>query len=371
MIKSIKVRLIPTKEQEEKLWQSAGTMRWAYNWALDKQIKNYENGGKFILDGDLRKELTKIKKQEEFKWLNDISNNVPKQAIKDLCKAFKSFFLGKSNKPQFKSRKKSKPSFYNDTEKLKVKNRLVLIEKVGWIKTSEQIPKDKKYTNPRITYDGKYWYISIGIEFEEQNIELTGESIGIDVGIKVLAFCSNGMKFKNINKTKKVKKLKKKLRRLQRQVSRKYQKNKKGESYQKTCNIKKLEQKIKLVHRRLKNIRNNYIHQATSKIVKSKPSRVVMETLNIKGMMKNKHLAKAISEQCLYEFKRQMKYKCKFAGIEFIQADRWFPSSKICSGCGNIETDLKLSDRTYICKECGSVLDRDENASINLSRYLA
>ena len=179
------------------------------------------------------------------------------------------------------------------------------------------------------------------------------------------------MTFKNINKTKKVKKLEKRLRRLQRRVSRKYLKNKEGSKFVKTSNIIKIEKQIKLLHRKLANIRSNYSHQATNKIVKTKPSRVVMETLNIKGMMKNKQLSKAIAQQGLYEFKRQLQYKCEFYGIEFIEADKWYPSSKTCSECGHIKPKLSLSERTYICEECGCVIDRDYNASINLSRYSA
>ena len=179
------------------------------------------------------------------------------------------------------------------------------------------------------------------------------------------------MTFKNINKTRVVKQLEKRLRRLQRRVSRKYLKNKEGSKFVKTSNIIKIEKQIKLLHRKLANIRSNHSHQATNMIVKTKPSRVVMETLNIKGMMKNRHLSKAIAKQCLYEFKRQMQYKCKYNGIEFIEADKWYPSSKTCSECGHIKVKLSLSERTYICEECGCVIDRDYNASINLSRYSA
>ncbi|WP_129600935.1 RNA-guided endonuclease InsQ/TnpB family protein [Anaerophilus nitritogenes] len=370
MILGKKVRLYPTKEQEQKLWQSVGTARFIYNWTLARQEENYKNGGKFINDGDLRKELTILKKAE-LKWLNEVSNNVAKQAVKDACNAYKNFFKGLTDKPKFKSRRKSKPSFYNDTSKLKVKENLVLIEKVGWIKISEQIPMDVKYTNPRVSFDGKYWYVSVSIENENHIIELTDESIGIDVGVKDLAICSNGMTFENINKTRLVKKLEKRLRRLQRKISKKYELNKEGRKFVKTCNIIKLEKHIRLLHRRLSNIRNNHLHQATTKIVKTKPSRVVMETLNIKGMMKNKHLSKAIAKQGLYEFKRQLQYKCEFYGIEFVEADIWYPSSKICSECGHKKTKLSLSERTYICEECGAVIDRDLNASINLSRYSA
>ena len=176
------------------------------------------------------------------------------------------------------------------------------------------------------------------------------------------------MIFKNINKTKEVKRLKKVLKRKQRQCSNKYEKNKKGKGFVKTKNIAKLEKQIRLLHRKLANIRSNHIHQATNKIVKAKPSRVVMEDLNIKGMMKNRHLAKAIQQQCLYDFKIKMKYKCELYGIEFVEADKWFPSSKTCSCCGSIKNDLKLKDRIYQCS-CGLKIDRDFNASINLSRY--
>ena len=369
MILGRKVRLYPTKEQEQKLWQSVGTARFIYNWTLARQEENYKNGGKFISDNDLRKELTILKKTE-LNWLNEVSNNVAKQAVKDGCEAYKKFFKGLADRPRFKSRRKSKPSFYNDTSKLKVKESSVLIEKVGWVIVKKNsIPMNCKYTNPRISFDGKYWFISVGIEKEKPIVKLTTESIGIDVGVKDLAICSNGMTFKNINKTRVVKQLEKRLRRLQRRVSRKYLKNKEGSKFVKTSNIIKIEKQIKLLHRKLANIRSNYNHQATNEIVKTKPSRVVMETLNIKGMMKNKHLSKAIAKQGLYEFKRQMKYKCEFNGIEFIEADKWYPSSKTCSECGHVKPKFSLSERTYICKECGCVIDRDYNASINLSRY--
>ena len=374
MILAKKVRLYPTEIQEQKLRQSVGTARFIYNWTIARQEENYKNGGKFIPDNDLRKEITQLKKTD-LQWLSEVSNNVAKQAVKDACDSYKRFFKGLADKPRFKSRRKSKPSFYNDNCKLKVEDKSVLIEKVGWINIKPySIPLGVKYSNPRISFDGKYWYISVGVERELSKVKLTDESIGIDVGVKDLAICSNGMTFKNINKTKEVKRLKKVLKRKQRKVSRKYEINKikkGGENrcqFKKTNNIIKLEKEIRLLHRRLTNIRSNHIHQATNKIVKTKPSRVVMETLNIKGMMKNRHLSKAIAEQCLYEFKRQIQYKCKKYGIEFVEADKWFPSSKTCSCCGAIKKDLKLKDRVYQCS-CGLKIDRDLNASINLSRY--
>ncbi|MCU9814146.1 RNA-guided endonuclease InsQ/TnpB family protein [Paraclostridium sp. AKS73] len=368
MILSKKVRLYPSELQEQKLLQSVGTTRFIYNWTLAKQEENYKNGGKFISDSELRKEISQLKKTE-LSWLKEVSNNVAKQSVKDACDSYKRFFKGVSDKPRFKSRRKSKKSFYNDNCKLKVKEgKLVNIEKVGWIKTNEQLPIGVKYSDPRISYDNKYWYISVGIEQEEIKEELTDVSLGIDLGLKDLAICSNGEVHKNINKTNVVRKIEKRLKRLQKQVSRKYEQNKKGKELVKTKNIIKLEKQIQQVHRRLANIRNNYLHQTTTNIVKTKPYRVVIEDLAVSNMMKNKHLSKAISKQGFYEFKRQIEYKCKFRGIELVIADRFYPSSKTCSQCGEINKDLKLKDRVYNCS-CGLSIDRDLNASINLSNY--
>ncbi|AAX92317.1 mobile element protein [Staphylococcus phage Twort] len=363
-----KVRLKPTKQQELKLRKSADIARFIYNWTLAKQQENYKQGNKFIQDSVLRKEITQLKKTEEFRWLNEVSNNIPKQAVKDACNAYKRFFKKQSGFPKFKSKKKTRPSFYNDTQKLKVKEKSVLLEKVGWVRTSEQLPVGTKYYNPRITFDGKYWYISVSIEEENKYEELTNESLGIDLGIKELAVCSDGSIYENINKTIRVKKLEKRLRRLQRKVSRKYQNNKEGSTFVKTCNIIKLEKQIKLLQRRLSNIRKNYLHQTTTSIVKTKPRRIVIEDLNVSGMMKNRHLAKAIQKQGFYEFRKQLEYKCGRKGIELVIADRFFPSSKTCSNCGNIHKNLKLSDRIFKC-DCGFSIDRDLNASINLANY--
>ena len=368
MILAKKVRLYPNEIQEQKLWQSVGTARFIYNWTLAKQEENYKNGGKFISDGVLRKEITQLKKNE-LSWLNEVSNNIAKQAVKDACDAYKRFFKGLSDKPRFKAKKRSKKSFYNDNVKLNVKdNKLVNIEKIGWIKTNEQLPIGVKYSNPRISYDNKYWYISVGIEQEENQEELTDISLGIDLGLKDLAICSDGTVYKNINKTYMVRKIEKRLKRLQKQVSRKYEKNKKGKEYVKTKNIIKLEKQIQQVHRRLANIRNNYLHQTTTNIVKTKPYRVVIEDLAVSDMMKNKHLSDAIRKQGFSEFRRQLEYKYNFRGIKFVVADRFYPSSKSCSQCGKIKKDLKLKDRVYKCSY-GLNIDRDLNASINLSKY--
>jgi len=374
MITALKVRLEPNNKQKGKLFQSAGVARWAYNWTLAKQEENYQNGGKFIFDGNLRKELTQLKKTEELKWLNNYSNNITKQAVKDACDAYYKFFNKLSAKPKFKSRKRSPPKFYQDTEKIKFKNGKVRLEKIGWVRLSEKdrIPQGVKYTNPRVKFDGVHWYVSVGIEKEQEAVELSDESIGIDVGIKNLAVCSNiDTPFKNVNKSKKVRKLEKKLRRLQRKVSNKYEKNKEGRSYVKTSNIVKLERNIRKLHKRLDNIREDNRHKVTTAIAKTKPSRIVMENLNVSGMMKNKHLSKAIAKQGLYKFKQTMQYKCLKYGIEFVEADKWFPSSKTCSECGYVKNKLSLSEREFRCECCGISIDRDKNAAVNLSRYKA
>ncbi len=379
MIRSVKIRLKPNKEQEVLMFKSAGVARFAYNWGLAKQEENYKNGVKTSIR-DIKKEFNQIKKTKEFVWLNEVSAQVSQQAFEDLISAYNNFFNKRTNKPKFKNKRKSQPKFFAryDAIKFTFNNiKYVQIEKIGKIQynSNYNIPQLDKYVNPRILFDGKYWYLSLGFEQQDNFIEnkkckLNDMSVGIDLGIKDLAIISNiENPIKNINKSKEVKKLKKKLKRMQRQVSKKYEMNRDDNKYNKTKNIIKLEKKIKLQYRKLTNIRQNHIHQATNLIVKTKPSRVVMEHLNVLGMMKNRHLAKAIQEQKFYEFKRQMKYKCEFNGIEFIEADKWFPSSKMCSCCGSIKKDLNLSDRTYICEECGLIEDRDKNASINLANY--
>lgn len=381
MIKSIKVRLNPNNKQLTKLFQYASVARFAYNWSLSRQEENYEQGGKFIQDGELRKEFTQLKKQSEYQWLNGTSCDVTKQAIKDCCNAYKIFFKGLAKYPSFKSKKKSTPSFYQDTAKITFTDTHVKVEgfamsrkknkqRLNWIRLCEKgrIPTNCKYMNPRFTYDGMYWYVSVGIEIDDNTTLPSNDGIGIDLGIKDLAICSDGNTYKNINKTNKIQKLEKKKCRLQRSVSRKYEKNKKGERYCKTSNIIKREKELLKVSRRLTNIRHNYLHQTTSEITNRKPRFICIEDLNVSGMMKNKHLSKAVQQQCFREFRRQIEYKSEWNNISVIVADRFFPSSKLCSCCGNVKKDLKLSDRTYIC-ECGNVIDRDYQAALNLKNY--
>ena len=364
----------PNNAQNTRMFKSAGTSRWVYNWVLARQKESYELGNKFIQDGVLRKELTQLKKSEEFSWLFEVSNDVAKQAVKDACNSYKRFFKKQAKFPKFKSKKKSKPSFYNDTFKLKVDRDYVTLAKIGRVKISEKyrIPfGEVVYYNPRITFDGLNWFLSVGVESNEfqSDAGLTDELLGIDLGIKDLAILSNGKVYPNINRTQKVKKLMKKLRRMQRQVSRKYQMNKGGDKFVKTKNVTKLETKIKKQYIKLTNIRTNYVQQITTEIVRAKPSRIVVEDLNVKGMMKNKHLSKAIGEQSFYAFIETLRYKCEELGVEFVRANRWFPSSKTCSSCGNVKKDLKLKERIYECDCCGKSIDRDLNASINLAKY--
>jgi putative transposase len=330
---------------------------------------------------ELRKYINHELKPTTHKWLGEVSAKIVTQALRDADETYGKFFKGLSNKPKFKSKHHSKPSFYVRYDSVKRFNYAFKGERLGIVRTTENLPKLKKgqkYSNPRITYDGQYWYLSVVYEKELNKQKLTNESIGIDLGIKELAVCSNGKTYKNINKTKKVKRLEKKLKREQRKLSRKRNlkkiepKNPKSK-YKvdlKECkNLQKQNKIVQKLYKKLTNIRDNHIHQATAEIVKAKPSRVVMEDLNVSGMMKNKHLSEALAQQKLYEFRRQMQYKCELNGIEFVLADRFYPSSKTCSCCGNIKKDLKLRDRNYKCEKCGLEIDRDFNASVNLANY--
>lgn len=382
MIKTIKIKLLPNRKQQSKMFQSCGAKRFAYNWALGRQKEHYDNGGKFLKDTELRKEFTRLKKQDEYKWLNDISNNVIKQAIKDSCFAYKRFLNHKSNFPKFKSRKIDTPSFYVDTDKISFTETHVKLEKIScskkknkaklnYVKLAEKnkIPIGCNYYNPYVVYDGMNWFIYVGIEYANIKEQSVNDGIGIDVGMKDLAICSDGKIYTNINKTSKMKKLEKKKRRLQRSISRKYTRNKKGGCYKKTSNIIKSEKKLLKLQHKISNIRTNYLHQVTAEIIKRKPSFIVLESLNVSRMMKNKHLSKAIQEQKLYEFCRQIEYKANWNNIEVIFADRFYPRSETCSYCGHIKSDLKLSDRVYVCDKCGMKLGRDYNASKNLKNY--
>lgn len=403
MLRGKKIRLLPTPEQEILFWKSAGTSRWAYNYFLarnEEQYKTYlangRKGKKSISEGIIRKEINNQLKPITHQWLKEVGSNVMKQAVKEAGRAMKKFLSGAAGRPKFKTKRRTTPRFYVNYESLTRKNGGFHGEKIGFVRTAEPLPKIPKgchYSNPWISFDGKYWYIGFGYEVPDRlNVELTGDSIGIDLGVKELAVCyafgeRKKTVFKNINKTKEVHRLEKKLRREQRRQSRKFtanidhyetvQRNEKKPGCRpiwkrpiRECrNIERQRQRIILLHRRLKNIRENHIHQTTAAIVKNKPSRIVMEDLNVKGMMKNRYLAKEIASEKFYEFRRQMEYKCEPYGIQLVFADSFYPSSKTCSHCGHIKKDLKLNNRTYICPACGHVIDRDLNAAINLAKY--
>lgn len=423
MIKSIRVQLLPNNKQKTKLFQFAGAARYAYNWALNRQMDHFCEGHKIQTDSALRKEFTVLRHAEENKWLQDVSNNVTKQAIKDLCIAYKNFFrkqkqpgyikytskkiahcnrIGKSltvydmnGHPKFRSKKNGDFRFYQDNVKIQFTETHVKLEslagsrrknrqRLNWIRLAERnrIPVLAKYTNPRIAFDGERWWLSVGIQTARKLKPLRGlsfayrkrryirsEGIGIDLGIKDLAVLSDATKVRNINKTRAIRRLKKKRRRLQRQVSRKYQMNKKGDRYCKTSNLIKSEKQLLRINHRLANIRQNHVHQTTTAIIKRKPSFVCLEDLNIRGMMKNRYLSEKIQEQNLYEFRRQIEYKAHWTKIPVIIADRWYPSSKTCVICGHVKKDLNLSERMYVCPVCGNVIGRDFQAALNLKRY--
>lgn len=369
MLKSYKVRLEPNNKQQTKMWKAVGTARFAYNWCLARQKENYDSGGKFISDGELGKELTKLK-SNELSWMSEVSAKVPKQAVKDCCESFKKFFNGKSKYPKFKSRKKSKPSFYQRCDQIRVVGGKICLEKIGYVRMSEKdrIPIVDKYYNPRVTHDGLHWYISVSVEVDAPYVELSDEVIGVDLGIKDLAILDDGTKYENINKSVRVKKLSKALKRKQRQISRKYENNKKGGSYHKTKNIVKAEREALVLRRKIANIQADHIQKVTTEIVNRKPRLIVLEDLNIKGMLKNRKLSRAIQEQSLRKFDTVLCGKSFTKGIAIKRVDRFYPSSKLCSECGTIKTDLKLSDRVYRCA-CGAVVDRDINAARNLRNF--
>ena len=391
MMLSKKIRLKPTPEQEVLFWKHVGATRWAYNYYVAENQRVYaeylahdKQGKCFLSSNDVKKQITQMKKTTHT-WLTELSSQAIAWSVNNAEKSYKCWFKGQVGRPKFKSKHKSTPSFYVRYDQLCKRNGGFRGGRLGFVRTSEPIPKISKgmhYSDPHISYDGKYWYLSVSYPVESKQVELSDESLGIDLGVKDLAICSNGMTYKNINKSKTVKKLKKRLKREQRKLSRKmaadikgYKSKGKGKApiFERPLydckNYQKQKQKIQLLNRKLTNIRQNYLHQTTTELVKTKPCRVVMEDLNVRGMLKNKHLAKAISEQKFYEFIKQMKYKCELFGIEFIQVDRFYPSSKTCSCCGTIKSDLKLSDRVYRCDACGLVIDRDFNASLNLAKY--
>jgi putative transposase len=384
MLKGFKTELRVNKNYIIKIHQSIGICRFLYNSYLAKNQMLYElyKEGKiskkqaFISANDFDKYINnEVKIQDEFKWIDDCGSKARKKSICNAENAYKRFFKGESRFPKFKKKKNQDVKIYfpkNNATDWTVERHRIKIPTLGFVELKEKnyIPTNAKVVSGTVSTKAGKYYVSVLCEIADHNDYSfsKNQGIGIDLGIKELAIVSNiEESFKNINKTKEVRKLKKKQKRLQRQVSRKYEMNKDGKKFIKTKNIIKLESQIKTIHHKLSNIRLNYIHNITNTLVKTKPEYIAIEDLNVKGMMKNRHLSKSIQEQCFHEFRRQLTYKCKWNNIELRVVDRYYPSSKLCSECGNINNELKLSDRTYICKECGIILDRDKNASINLA----
>ena len=376
MIKSMIIRLYPTKDQEQKMWQHIGASRFIWNYMLALQQERYKNGEKHLSAYGMNYMLTELKQKNELKWLYEVSNSMLQRTCADLAKAYDGFFKKRTGFPKFKSRKKMKPSYplRDDIGAVWFSNTEIQIPSIGKVayKTNYSVPlgRDKKFSNPRIQYTANHkWIITIGVERESQAPTLTDKPMGIDLGIKelaVVAFGDEQIVFHNKNKSKKVRQLRRKLKHLQRNLARKYRAN---GSYEETNAIKELKDQIKRLYFHISNIQRDYIHQTTHALVSLLPCKVTMEDLNVKGMMKNRHLSRAVAEQCFYELLRQMEYKCEWNGIEFVKADRYYPSSKTCSCCGSYLKDLKLKDRTYNCPVCGLKIDRDYNAAINLMNY--
>ena len=378
MHKGITIRIYPTKSQEELLRKHIGCCRFIWNHLLAVQQENHKNGGKYISRFDMVKLLPTIKK--EFEWLNEVSNTSLQRVCDDLNRAYSRFFKKISNFPKFKSKKKSKLSYPVCCDKFYFKDGMVQIQKLGKVKYRADykdldFEKITKFANVRISNENDKWILTFSIECENQALSEKHGNLGIDLGVGRLAvvnFEGQKLTYSNINKTKKVKQLKRKLKHVQKVISRKYRVGNElrgDKSYQKTNRILKYEKLAKRIYHKIANIRKNQIHKITNQLVKLNPSRVVMEDLNVRGMMKNRHLSKAIGEMGFYDFIRIMKYKCEWYGIEFVQANRFFPSSKTCSHCGCIHRGLKLSDRIFECPHCGLTIDRDYNAAVNLSNY--
>ena len=413
MLMGIKIRLIPTKEQEIQFKKSAGTSRWAYNFFVftnKKQYKLYKQGlsnKSYVNGSEIRKKITQMKRTAEFEWLNEVSANVTKQAVTDADSSAQRHFKNPKRYgfPRIKSRYTDELRFYVNYETLKRTDIGFRGEKLGNVKTEQPFPKlkpNRTYSNPHIYFNGKCWMISFAIDVKDLTKEsnkiywkrinkfndktTTHEIIGVDLGIKELAIVSDttGTKIKhyeNINYTKEVRRLERRLKHEKRALSRCFESNvayrdanKKPHFKRKLCECKNYQRQRKRTQRvatHLSNIRENYVQQVTTDIVKHKPQRLVYEDLNVKAMMKNHHLARHISNQCWGLCKQCFEYKCKRLGIEVIKANRWFASSKTCHVCGHKKKDLTLKDREFTCDNCGTLLDRDENAAINLANYVA
>ena len=375
MLKSFKTEINPSEEQKVKIRKTIGTCRFIYNFYLAHNKELHENGEKFMSSSQFRVWLNNeyLPNNPECFWIKEAYSKSVTQAVNNGQTAFTRFFNHKSAFPKFKKKGKSDVKMYfvrNNPKDCLCERHRIKIPSLGWVRIKEKgyIPTTKDgnvIKSGHVSIKADRYYVSVLIEIpDKRTANNSSKGIGIDLGLKDFAIVSNGKAYKNINKSAKLKKLEKKLIREQRSLSRKYENLKKGESTQKR-NIQKQRLKIQKLHHRIDNIRTDYINKIIAEIVKTKPSHITIEDLNVSGMMKNRHLSKAVASQKFYEFKTKLLAKCKENGIELRIVDRWFPSSKTCHCCKSIKKDLKLSDRIFRC-DCGYIEDRDFNAALNL-----
>ena len=375
MLKSFKTEINPSEEQKVKIRKTIGTCRFIYNFYLAHNKELHENGKKFMSSNKFRVWLNNeyVPKHPEYSWIKEAYSKAVTQAVNNGQTAFTRFFNHKSAFPRFKKKGKSNVKMYfvkNNPKDCLCERHRINIPSLGWVRIKEKgyIPTTKDgyvIKSGHVSIKADRYYVSVLIEIPDNRIaNNSNEGIGIDLGLKNFAVVSNGTSYKNINKSAKLKKLEKQLIREQRSLSRKYENLKKGGTTQR-ANIQKQRLKVQKLHHRIDNIRTDYINKIIAEIVKTKPSYITIEDLNVSGMMKNRHLSKAAASQKFYEFRTKLKAKCDENGIELRVVDRWYPSSKICHCCGAIKKDLKLSDRIYRCN-CGYVEDRDFNAALNL-----
>ena len=375
LLKSFKTEINPTEEQKVKIRKTIGTCRFIYNFYLAHNKELHESGKKFMSSSQFRVWLNNefLPSHPEYSWIKEAYSKSVTQAVNNGQTAFENFFNHKSAFPKFKKKSRSDVKMYfvrNNPKDCLCERHRIKIPSLGWVRIKEKgyIPTTKDgyvIKSGHVSIKADRYYVSVLIEIPDHRIvNNSSEGIGIDLGLKDFAIVSNGKIYKNINKSAKLKKLEKKLIREQRSLSRKYENLKKGESTQKR-NIQKQKLKIQKLHHRIDNIRTDYINKTIAEIVKTKPSHITIEDLNVSGMMKNRHLSKAVASQKFYEFRSKLLAKCKENGIELRIVDRWYPSSKTCHCCKNIKKDLKLSDRLFRC-DCGYIEDRDFNAALNL-----
>ena len=375
LLKSFKTEINPTEEQKVKIRKTIGTCRYIYNFYLAHNKELHDNGEKFMSGKSFSVWLNNeyLPKNPDKLWIKEVSSKSVKRSIENGCVAFTRFFKHQSDFPNFKKKGKSNVKMYfvkNNPKDCRCERHRINIPSLGWVRIKEKgyVPTTKDgyvMKSGHVSIKADRYYVSVLIEIPNNKIvNNSNEGIGIDLGLKDFAIVSNGKTYKNINKSTKLKKLEKQLIREQRSLSRKYENLKKGESTQR-ANIQKQKLKVQKLHHKIDDIRTDYINKTIAEIVKTKPSYITIEDLNVSGMMKNKHLSKAVASQKFYEFRTKLQAKCKESGIELRVVDRWYPSSKTCHCCGAIRKDLKLSDRIFQCN-CGYIEDRDFNAALNL-----